>query len=175
MIGCHSEQEFSSNIPDASEIPNQEGWNATLVKTQNGKLASRISYGYMQGYSNKNLVEFSEQVKVEFFDEEEKRLSTVYSDKAVLNERNNQITLKGNVRVYSEDGVRLFSEILRWDEVAAKITTDEPVVFINAENDTIYGEGFESEKSLENWVIEKPTGSSERKLKLELMEPGQKR
>lgn len=125
----------------------------------------------MRGYADKKVIQFSDQVEVEFFDEEEKLLSTVYSDRAVLNERNNQITLKGNVRVYSEDGVRLFTESVRWDEENAQITTDEAVVFINAENDTIYGDGFESEKSLENWVIEKPTGSSERKLKLELMEP----
>lgn len=142
------------------------------MKTQDGKLVHRIGYGYMRGFSEKNLIHFSDGVEVEFFGENEELLSTVYSNRAVFNERTNNIILNGNVSVYSKDRVRLFTQKLRWNENTAKITTDEAVMFINAQNDTIYGEGFESERSLENWVIEKPTGSSSKKLKLELLEPG---
>jgi hypothetical protein len=47
---------------------------------------------------------------------------------------------------------------LSWDNVKEKVFTDDKVIFITEQKDTLYGIGFESDVELNNWKILKPTG-----------------
>ena len=64
----------------------------------------------------------------------------------------------GNVVVLSDSGVTLFTDTLSWDNLREKVYTDDEVIFITEEQDTLYGIGFESDVELDNWKILKPTG-----------------
>ena len=64
----------------------------------------------------------------------------------------------GNVVVLSDSGVTLFTDTLSWDNIREKVYTDDEVIFITEEQDTLYGIGFESDVELDNWKILKPTG-----------------
>jgi len=44
------------------------------------------------------------------------------------------------------------------DNVKEKVFTENKVVFITEQNDTLHGIGFESDVELNNWKILKPTG-----------------
>ena len=64
----------------------------------------------------------------------------------------------GDVIVLSDSGVTLFTDTLSWDNHREKVYTDDRVIFITEEQDTLYGIGFESDVELDNWKILKPTG-----------------
>jgi hypothetical protein len=64
----------------------------------------------------------------------------------------------GNVVVLSDSGVTLFTDTLSWDNLREKVYTDDEVIFITEEQDTLYGIGFESDVELKHKKILKPTG-----------------
>jgi hypothetical protein len=62
------------------------------------------------------------------------------------------------VIVVSDSGVTLFTDTLSWDNLRERIFTEDSVIFITEQQDTLYGVGFESDVELDNWKILKPTG-----------------
>ncbi len=54
MLSCQSDREVAATNQDLSDIPDQEGWNSTLVSTSKGKLSYKIKYVHMKRYSKKN-------------------------------------------------------------------------------------------------------------------------
>ena len=167
MLSCQSDREVAATNQDLSDIPDQEGWNSTLVSTSKGKLSYKIKYVHMKRYSKKKLVKFVEGVEFEFFNEDGDYTSQIQADEAVLNENTTNIELTGQVVVKSKDGIQLNTSSLRLTQNQSKITSEDFVRFITADNDTIFGHGFESEKSLKNWTIKKPTGVTQKKLQLD--------
>jgi hypothetical protein len=68
----------------------------------------------------------------------------------------------------------LRSERLRWDQQQQKILTNDFVVITTAERDTLWGHGFESDQAMKNWSILRPTGVTEKKLALDVLEDEKK-
>ena len=167
LLSCQSDREVAASNPDIADIPDQEGWNSTLVSTNKGKLSSKINYVHMKRFSKKKLVKFVDGVECEFFDENEDQTSRIQADEAVLNEHTTNIDLTGHVVVTSKDGIQLNTSSLRLTQNQSKITSEDFVRFVTADNDTIFGHGFKSEKSLKNWTIKKPTGVTQKKLQLD--------
>jgi LPS export ABC transporter protein LptC len=168
--GCHSQEEVTSNSPNFSEIADQEGWKSTLIASKNGRRTAIIKYEHMEKFSAKKLVKFDQGVEIDFYDTNESHTSKVYSEKAILNEINNNVELMGNVVVVSDDGVNLRTEKLCWYESTGKISSDDFVMVTTAQNDTIYGYGFESDRALKKWIIKKPWGVTQKKLNLEVLD-----
>ena len=166
-FACQSSQDFTSNNQDFSDIPDQESFDATLTTTRNGELSTVIHYGEMKKFSNKKLVHFLNGVNIEIY-EDGKLVSNINSKSAVLNENSKEFELKENVRVKSNDGISMFTERLLWNENKNKVTSNTFVTVITAENDTINGTGFESEKSFKKWLILKPYGVTQKKLNIGL-------
>lgn len=175
FIACHKQEEMTANSPNLSEIPDQEGWRSTLTTTNNGKIRAKIKYEHMEKYSKKNIIKFNQGVEIDFYDPNGYHTSKVYSQKAVLNENSKNVELIGNVVVLSDSGLILRTEKLLWNETEGKILSNEYVTVITAENDSIYGIGFESGQALKNWIIKKPRGVTQKKLNLEVLETPSKR
>lgn len=169
-LNCQSKQELASNPSEVVDLPDQESWNAHLITSTNGKLASKINYGRLQKFSKKKIAKFSEGVEIDLYDDGE-HVSKVTCEEAVLNESTNNLELLGSVVVVSDNGLNVSTSKLFWNEKQEKITSSEMVRVITAEQDTIFGVGFESEKSLDNWTILKPWGVTQKKLNLKLTEP----
>jgi LPS export ABC transporter protein LptC len=170
ILSCQTRQDLASNASEGNETPDQESWNAQITTTANGKLASKIKYGYLQRFSKRKLVKLSEGVEVDLYDDAGRHVSKVICKEAVLNEDANTLELLGDVAVVSDNGLRVNTEKLFWREQQGEITSSELVRVITADNDTIFGVGFESESSLENWTILKPWGVTQKKLNLKLNE-----
>ena len=64
----------------------------------------------------------------------------------------------GNVVVVSDSGVTLYTDTLYWDNGNQKIISKIPVMIIS-ENDSLYGDTFISDPSLENYEITNSHGS----------------
>ncbi len=64
----------------------------------------------------------------------------------------------GNVLVKAVDGRTMRTDSLRWDNQEMMIFADSDVVLTTEEGDTLYGRGFESTESLDNWKMTQARG-----------------
>lgn len=168
IFGCGSRDDNSGAEVEEIKFPDQEGWNSTVTSTQNGVVTAVIEYGHMQRFDKKKIVEFDQNIVVDFFDENGMHTSKMTSEKGRLDEATNNIEAYGNVYVVSDTGITLRTERIWWDNRLEKIVSDEFVTITTADSDTIYGTGFESDQNLENWVITKGRGRLSRGFDLDI-------
>lgn len=163
-IGCQRKPVAGGS--NTAEYPDQEGWNSTVSSSRNGVVNATIHYGHMQQFKKKKVVEFEQGVQVDFFNEKGLHTSKLTADSGRLNEATNDIEAFGNVTVISDTGITLTTERLRWDNNIEKIVSNDFVTIVTAEQDTFYGQGFESDQNLQNWRIISFSGKASRGLPL---------
>ena len=95
---------------------------------------------------------------MDFYNTEEKLISTLFADKAQINEQVNFLQAMGHVVVESDSGVTLYTDTLTWDNKKEVIFTEDSVMITTESNDTLYGVGFQSDINMEQWKILKPSG-----------------
>lgn len=147
------------------EIPDQEMWNSVYNWTKNGLRFVNIQYGHMRKFAKSDSIFLDDSLTVDFFKEGE-HSSVLYSSKGKIDEKTNNMTAVGNVSVFSDSGITLYTEELNWVDKIEKIKTDKFVTIIT-ELDTIFGYGFESDQQLKNWEIYNVRGRSKRIIKIE--------
>lgn len=165
-LGCEPEAPPRS-AARPGERPDQEGWNSTVVSTENGQRQAVVKYGHMARFNQKKLVKFDQGVQVQFFGENGEIRSTLTADTGELLESTNDITAKGHVHVVS-DTLTLWTEKLYYVQVLEKIRSDTTVRFVTLKGDTLYGTGFESDSRLRNWQITNLHGIAHRSVDLSL-------
>ena len=139
-------------------LPDAESWNATITLTNKGSKRAIIKSGHLQKYQQRQYILLDQKVDADFFNEDEIYTSNLKSEIAEIDESKDFLIAMGNVVVVSDSGVTLFTDTLSWDNVEEKIFTDDKVIFITEQNDTLYGIGFKSDVELNNWEIMQPTG-----------------
>tara|TARA_B100001142_G_C14310119_1_gene646309 strand:+ start:246 stop:776 length:531 start_codon:yes stop_codon:yes gene_type:complete len=139
-------------------LPDAESWNATITLTNKGSKRAIIKSGHLQKYQQRQYILLDQKVDADFFNEDEIYTSNLKSEIAEIDESKDFLIAMGNVVVVSDSGVTLFTDTLSWDNVEEKVFTDDRVIFITEQNDTLYGIGFKSDIELNNWEIMQPTG-----------------
>jgi len=122
----------------------------------------------MERYNKRKIVNFSDNVLVDFYDEMGNHTSQLTSDKGRLNESSNNVEAFGNVVVVSDSGITLQTEKIWWDNATEKVVSDQFVTITTAEQDTLYGVGFESDQNLSNWIIKEVRGKTQKSLDISL-------
>ncbi|MEE4311760.1 MAG: LPS export ABC transporter periplasmic protein LptC [candidate division KSB1 bacterium] len=168
MFSCGGNDEAPVKNTGKNLFPDQEGWNSTLKATTNGITTAIIEYGHMERFNKKKIVNFSDGVSVDFFDENGLHTSKLTSKKGRLDEKNNVVEAFENVVVVSDSGITLQTEKIWWNNNIRKVISDRFVTITTAENDTLYGVGFESDETLTNWILNEPRGKTDRGVKLDL-------
>lgn len=166
ISGCQKKNEETVANIEEIEYPDQEGWNSTVTSSKNGIVGAIIEYGHMQRFKKRKIVEFDSGIVVDFYDEQGVHASNLTSKKGRLDEATNNIEAFGNVVVVSDTGITLKTERLRWDNSIEKIVSNDYVTIVTAEQDTFYGNGFESDQNLENWHITGFSGKASKGLDL---------
>jgi LPS export ABC transporter protein LptC len=139
-------------------LPDAESWNAVITLTNKGSKRAIIKSGHLEKYQQRQYILLDQNVDADFFDKKEIYTSNLNSEIAEIDESKDFLIAMGNVVVVSDSGVTLFTDTLSWDNVDEKVFTDDSVVFITEQNDTLYGIGFKSDIELNNWEIMQPTG-----------------
>ena len=166
--GCQQKGSSNFNKVDTKLLPDQEGWNSTIIATTNGQVTASIKYGYMKKYNKKKLVFFEEGVTVDFYNNEGEHTSKLTSEKGKLDENTNNVEAYENVVLVSDSGYTLKTEKLWWDNVVEKVISDQFVTITTIDKDTLYGVGFESDRTLVNWAINEVRGKTDKKFDLNL-------
>jgi len=155
---CSGESNETVPTIDITEnMPDDEAWSFNVTLTTDGIKTAEVRSGHMEHYENRSEYDLSDSVIADFFDQGV-HTSQLTSETATINVDSNDLIAKGNVVVESDSGITLYTEVLNWDNGRALIYTVEFVTMIT-KDDTLYGNGFESDRSLKNYKIFNPTGS----------------
>lgn len=150
ILGCQSRTAPTPSGAN-SRIPDQEARDFTLTETSEGRKNWTLWASYAAMYNDRNLVD-AQTVRIEFFNSEGKRYSTLTADQGVVDQRSNNLEARGDVSVITETGVKMETDSLRWLNNAQKIVSDA-FVRVTRKRDVVTGYGFESDPSLDNFYI----------------------
>ena len=158
FISCNSSNDIEYNIPDVRDFnENEIGSPIITITRKEIPLVKASSKELIKNSSSDALLRGD--VKADFFNNEGLHVSQLYSDSADINQKTNNLFAYGNVRVISDDSVKLFSNSILWDNHYKLIISHDSVMFTTINNDTMYGVGFESDIDLTQWKIKKPHGT----------------
>ena len=158
LISCFRKETETQESSNVVEYPDQESWDATLTITNDGKKVGVVEASHYEKYTKKNQTYISEGLKVDFFNDQGKHTSVLTSEGGEVNEIKQDMVAYGNVVVVSDSGVTLYTDTLYWDNQNQKIISKIPVMILS-ENDTLYGDSFVSDPSLENYEITNSRGT----------------
>lgn len=150
--GCTSRH---APTPSASELrmPDQEARDFTLTETSEGKKNWTLLATYAAMYNDKNLVD-AKTIRIDFFDDKEKRSSTLTADQGLVDQRTNNLEAVGRVHIVTETGVKMETDSLRWINSTQKIVS-ESFVRVTRQGDVVTGYGFESDANLEHFHLKR--------------------
>lgn len=136
----------------AEELPAQESWNSTVFFTDSGKTVAILYTGHLQLFNSRKETILDDGVKVEFFNQFEKRTTTLTSKRGRVDEKTNDLFAIDSVVAVNDSGIVVKTDELKWRDKDKKIVSDK-FVTIDSPVEHIEGYGFESDQHLRNYVI----------------------
>jgi LPS export ABC transporter protein LptC len=154
LIGCEN-KDVKPNVDSSftgGELPAQESWNSTVFFTDSGKTRAILYTGHLQVFSIRKETLMDEGLKVDFFNSQEKKTTTLTSKRGRVDERTNDLYAIDSVVAVNDSGVVVRTDELEWRNRDKKIVSDK-FVTIDSPSEHIEGYGFESDQHLRNYVI----------------------
>jgi LPS export ABC transporter protein LptC len=150
---CSNQKVKPSVDPSLSveELPAQESWDATVFFSDSGRTTAILKAGHLRMFSDRKETLLDEGVKVDFYDENEIKTSTLTSEKGRVDDATRDLYAIDSV-VVENDSVTIRTDELKWRNSDKKIVSDKFVTIISPK-EKIQGYGFESDQHLQNYVI----------------------
>ncbi len=133
------------------ELPSQESWNSVITFSDSGKISAILYAGHLRKYDDKRETFLDQNIKVDFYDQNEIQTTTLTSVKGRVDETTNNLYAIDSV-VVSSDSVTIKTDEMMWRNKDRKIVSDKFVTVISPQEE-IQGYGFESDQNLNNYVI----------------------
>lgn len=147
LVGCESNLKEVSKINFSEFVPSGEADTINLKYTDSGKIKSVLVSPKMLDYATVDFpfTEFPIGIDLTIYDNKAKR-TFVRSDYAVSFKGTNIIDLKGNVRITSEDGQKLETEQLYFDQKNEWFFTEKDFKFTDPKGGSTTGQGIDFNK-----------------------------
>ena len=136
----------------AGELPSQESWNSTIVFSDSGKTKAILHTGHLRVFDRSQETLFDQGLKVDFYDDNMVNTSTITSKRGKVNDATKDLYAIDSVVAVSDSGTVVKTQELMFRNKDQKIVSDK-FVTITSPKETIKGYGFESDRSLRNYVI----------------------
>ncbi len=164
LIACNqSKIEPVINTQFGNEkIPVQESWNSKVYIYELNKKKAIVYSTYLKKFE-KPAETLLENMKVEFYDENENLSSVLTSRKGRIDDKTKDMFALDSVIVKSDSGITLYSDELMWKNKDRKIVSTLYIKIIT-KDETIEGYGFESDQNLKNYKIFEPIVNSNKKV-----------
>jgi LPS export ABC transporter protein LptC len=160
-LGCHKQTPSTPGGKDV-RVPDQEARDFTLTESLEGTKNWTLWASYAAMFNDQSLVD-AKTVRIEFFDKEGKRSSTLVAKQGRVHQRTNDLEARGDVVVTTESGIRMETDSLRWENRAGKIVSDG-FVKVTRKHDVVTGYGFESDPNLDHFHIRREVRAQVRDL-----------
>lgn len=147
LYSCESNFKDVQRINTVAFSPSGETENINLKYTDSGKVKAILISPLMLDFSNLEygFNEFPKGVHVTLYDDGGKR-SYVESDYAITYAKTDIIDLQGNVKITTDDGNKLETEQLFYDQKNEWFYTEKKFKFTNKEGSLLEGPGIDFSK-----------------------------
>ncbi|MFN8297623.1 MAG: LPS export ABC transporter periplasmic protein LptC [Chitinophagales bacterium] len=155
---CQNSLEEAKLVTSRANVNLETGKDVEISFSENGK--SKIkAYGktVTRHITARPYLEFSEGMKIEFFNADGKVESVLTSRYATAIENSQQMTARDSVVVVNQKGERLDTDELIWDEEQKTIYSNT-FVKITTADEIIYGTGMVANQNFSDYVIKHITG-----------------
>jgi LPS export ABC transporter protein LptC len=154
LIGCDDEKVKPSinTALKVEELPSQESWNSKVFFTDSGKTKAVLYAGHLRMYTAAHETLLDSSVKVEFFNDLEKVATTLTSKRGKVDDITRNLYAIDSVVAVNDSGVTLITQELMWRNDDRKIVSEKFVTILTS-IEKIQGYGFESDQSLDNYII----------------------
>jgi len=154
LAGCGRQRGFESP-GDTGELPDQEVGDFVLTETDQGTPVWTLYARHAATYSARNTV-VARAIRVDFYDDEGKRTSELTANEGEINQRTRDMTARGNVVIQTDEGTRMSSEVLTFDNRRQLILApDDQLVRVEREADVLTGYGFNSDPELRHFEFKR--------------------
>ena len=133
------------------QMPSQESWNSTITFSDSGKIKAILWAGHLTKFDEKRETFMDENIKVDFFNQQQVKTTTLTAKKGRVDEITNNLFAIDSVVVFN-DSVTIKTQEMMWRNKDRKIVSDKFVTVLSPK-EKIEGYGFESDQSLKNYVI----------------------
>ncbi|MHC1706893.1 MAG: LPS export ABC transporter periplasmic protein LptC [Bacteroidales bacterium] len=160
FLSCENDIKTVTNLTSVDTLPLESAKNVEVLYSDSAQIQIWMTSPELNRYEGSNpYTEFPKGVKVIFYDKNLREKSILTCLYARINEKTKIMEARNKVEIVSrQKQEKLNTERLIWDERKAKIYSNE-FVKVTTRDKVLYGQGFESDQSFDNWVIKKPTGS----------------
>ncbi|MDT8401898.1 MAG: LPS export ABC transporter periplasmic protein LptC [Bacteroidales bacterium] len=150
-------------IVDASikpEVPTQIVYDFVTSYTDSAVLELRMKSPVMKYYGKKEVpyADFDEGIEVYFYEGKDMMIGEIKANFARYTESKGLWEVRENVIAMNDEGEKLETELLFWDEKKDLIYTDK-YVRITQKDQIIMGNGLESDTKFDNWKIKNVTAT----------------
>lgn len=143
--------------PPIDEVLMEQGLEAEITRdveilySDSAQIKVRVTGPKMLYHYERSNVrqEFTEGVKVDFFDEEQNITSVLTAKYGVRLETQNKVVVRDSVVWKSVEGDMLETSEMTWEERHKKVQTNKFVV-VTRPDEIIYGHGFEADQNFKN-------------------------
>ena len=144
---------------DLEKLITQQSDTLTMIYTKNGKKDYRFSTPLMERYelAREPYMEFRYGINIITFDSLGNEASDLIADYAIYYEHRELWEARGNVEGTGEDGRKLYTQQLFWDEKTDKVYSNVDCKVVDG-LDVFVGEGFESDSEFKDWVFRESEG-----------------
>lgn len=144
---------------DLEKLITQQSDTLTMIYTKNGKKDYRFSTPLMERYelAREPYMEFRKGINIITFDSLGNEASNLIADYAIYYEHRELWEARGNVEGTGEDGRKLYTQQLFWDEKTDKVYSNVDCKVVDG-LDVFVGEGFESDSEFKDWVFRESEG-----------------
>jgi LPS export ABC transporter protein LptC len=139
--------------PASGELPDQEVSDFVVSETDQGRLEWKLYARSAAVYQARSAV-VAQSVRVDFFDEQGRRSSTLTAREGELNQIQRDMIARGNVVLQTTEGTRMSTEQLRFLNKTQRIVTDA-FVRVERAGDVLTGYGFESDPGLRHFEFKR--------------------
>lgn len=154
LAGCDDEKVKPSinTSLKVEELPAQESWNSKVFFTDSGKTQAVLHSGHIRIFSGTQETLLDSNVKVEFYNDLEKVTTVLTSKRGRVDDITQNLYAIDSVVAVNDSGVTLITPELMWRNEDKKIISSKYVTILT-QQEKIQGYGFESDQSLNNYVI----------------------
>lgn len=160
VSGCDDGIKPSAIVESAPDASDQMLVRMTHVLTHDGIVRAKVEADTTYINSAAQMADMR-RVRVTFYDVQGNETSTLTSRVGTYQLRTGDMEGRGDVVVVTQDGRRLTTEVLRYNQAKDSVSSDQPFVF-DAPDRHIEGEGFTSDPTFRNVVAKRPRGTGGR-------------
>ncbi len=164
FLACEDKLKPSIIQLPQTPLPSQESWDAEIIFSDSGRVRAILKANHIMVFQEQDVTILNEGFRVDFYDENGKHTSFLIADSGRVIEKTKNLEAYGNIIAVSDEGTKVETSRLFWDNERGKVRSDA-FVKVTSSDEILQGYGFEADQDLKNYVVYRVSGQAKVKEK----------